>query len=242
MNRAILLLMFGLVIVPRCLTIDSVTAHSSETITKSVRFAQCFQDAELSEILATLKLQAGPERVEVYKSILTKAKRTPQCRTQLVQALISSMAQATNPAANQYQNYFLWENGASLLVDLNATEALDLLVANINLTDGWSTSISQSHSPALVAILRIGEPAIPKLQIALRNERVPHRRGFMALAIASIGGGQARRALTSALPDETDPCVKNFLQVSLEAFDNKTKPNHISSALNGKWLSAFYCR
>lgn len=49
-------------------------------------------------------------------------------------------------------------------------------------------------------------------------------------------------ALKSAKQSETDPCVKDFLNLSLQAFDNKAKPNHISSELNGKWVAAFYCR
>jgi len=126
-----------------------------------------------------------------------------------------------------------------MLADLKATEALDLLIANIDFTNGFESSLNDF--PALVAILEIGAPAIPKLQIALKNDSVPHRRKFAALCIAYIGGDQARRALTNALPVETDPCVKKFLELSLQAFDNKEKPNHISSALNGKWLAAFYC-
>lgn len=132
--------------------------------------------------------------------------------------------------------------GASLLGELKATEALDLLIANIDFTDGWSTKISEHYTPALVAILRIGQPGIPKLQTVLNNDSLAGRRQFAAFAIAYIGGGDAREALKSALPRETDPCVKGFLKVSLEAFNNKERPNHVSSALNGKWLSAFYCR
>jgi hypothetical protein len=93
----------------------------------------------------------------------------------------------------------------------------------------------------LVAILRIGAPAIPKLENVLKNDFVPHGRKFAALGIAYIGGGQARRVVASALPGESDPCVKKFLEISLQAFNNKARPNHLSSKLNGKWLSAFYC-
>jgi len=125
---------------------------------------------------------------------------------------------------------------------LKATEALDLLIANIDFTDGWSASISEHHFPALAAILRIGQPAIPKLQIALNNDSKPHRRKFAAFGIAYIGGAQAKTALKGAMSGENDPCVKNFLKVSLQAFDNKAKPNHIRSELNSKWLAAFYCR
>jgi len=243
MNYAILLVTFWLVFVPASVlqVSNSVELRTSTTMPQS-GYERCFQDSELSEGLAALKLQFGPELNKVSQSLLIKARTAPGCRTQLIEALIGAMEQATNPAANQYKNFFLWQHGGSLLADLKATEALDLLIANIDITDGWSASVSQSNLPALAAILRIGSPAIPKLQFVLTNDSDPVKRKFAALAIAYIGGPQARRALTNALPGETDPCVKNFVRVSVQAFDNKEKPNHVSSALNGKWLSAFYCR
>jgi len=242
MNCSILLVALWLVIVPPLerRALDAVAAPPSEMQVQPV--ARCVQDAELRQSLAILKLQGGPKVYKVYESLLTKARTSTECRTQVVEALIRAMEQATDLTINQYENYFLWQHGAGLLADLKATEALDLLVANINLTDGWSTSLSQSHTPVLAAILEFGAPAIPKLQTLLSKDSDPSKRLFAALAIASIGGSQARKALSSALPSETDPCVKNFVNVSLQAFNNKKKPNHISSELNGKWLSAFYCR
>lgn len=244
MNRTIFLVMFSLVTVSVVIwgAIDPVNADTSETIPQSVGAAQCFHDTELRESIATLKQQGGADVAKVSESLLTKARTANGCRIQVIQALISHMEQATNPTTNQYENFFLWLHGASLLADLQATEALDLLIANIDFTDGWSASISESHFPALVAILRIGQPAIPKLRIVLSNDSESSRRKFAAFCMAYIGGGQAKMAFKSALPRETDPCVKGFLEASLKAFDNKDKPNHINTALNGKWLAAFYCR
>ncbi len=213
-------------------------ARPLESVTQAGQSTRCFRHHELSDIFATLKLQAGPDTRKVYSSLLAKARSGPGCRTQLVKALIEVLDQASNPTT-RIQKYFLWKNGAGILEDLKATEALDLLIANIDFTDGFESSLNDF--PALVAILKIGTPAIPKLEVALKNDPVPHRRKFAAFAIAYIGGVQARRALTNALPIERDPCNEKFLQLSLEAFDNKAKPNHISSELNGKWLSAFYC-
>lgn len=240
MNRTIFLVTFSLAIVSllMCVGIDSADARTRP----SVPSTQCFDEAELRKSIDTLKQQGGADLAKVSESLLIKARTANTCRSQVVQALISSMAQATNPTTNQYENFFLWVHGASLIADLNATEALDLLIAHIDFTDGWSASIGESHFPALVAVLRIGPPAIPKLQIVLSNDSESHRRKFAAFCIAYIGGARAKEALKSALPRETDPCVKAFLEVSLKGFDNKKKPNHISSALNGKWLAAFYCR
>ena len=244
MNRTTFLVMLSLVVVSAVIwvAIDPVEAGTSEKITPSVDSSGCFHDTELRESIATLKQQGGADVAKVSETLLTKARTDDRCRTQVAQALISTMAQATNPTTNQYENFFLWLHGASLLANLKSTEALDLLIANIDFTDGWSASISESHFPALAAILRIGRPAIPKLQVVLSNDPESHRRKFAAFCIAYIGGSLAKTALKSAMSSEADPCVKEFLKVSLQAFDNNAKPNHISSELNGKWLAAFYCR
>jgi len=242
MNRAIRFVMLWLAVLLAVISApDATEALPPETTTQTLRAASCFQDAELSESIATLRLQGGEKLIKAYTFLLSKAKTAPSCRKEIVQGLINSMAQATDPTGNQYENFFLWESGADMLAELNAIEALDLLTANINLTDGWSTSISQSHTPALVAILKIGRPAIPKLQIVLHKDSEPAKRLFSAFAIAYIGGSHAKKALTRALPRETDPCVKRFLALSLQAFNNKAKPNHISRELNDRWFSALYC-
>jgi hypothetical protein len=241
MNRVILVVPFWLVIAAALLwpATPPVDGRSSRMQMKPV--VRCIQDAELRERLATMKREGGPDVAKVYEALLAKARTSSACRTEVIEALIKAMEKASKDPTNQNERFFLWQHGAGLLADLKATEALDLLVANIDFTDGWSASISEYHSPVLVSILEIGSPAIPKLHVLLKNDSVPHRRKFAAFAIAYIGGREAREALSSALPDETDPCVKKFLQLSLQAFDNKAKPNHISSELRVKWMGAFYC-
>lgn len=242
MNRGILMITLGLTLLSSqlCPVTYEADARFSTPITQPVGATRCFRNIELSQGIATMKQQIGADLTRVSQFLLGKARTSPGCKAELVQALIRAM-EASKNKTDQIEEYYLWQHGASTLADLKAIEALDLLVYKIDLTDGWSTSINENHTPALVAILKIGLPAIPKLEIALKNDSVPHRRKFAAFAIAYIGGVQARRALTNALPGETDPCVKTFLQLSLQAFDNKAKPNHISSELNGKWLDAFYC-
>ncbi|HEU4711239.1 MAG TPA: hypothetical protein VFS76_06715 [Pyrinomonadaceae bacterium] len=243
MNRIVLVLIFLLGIVSAVVSLANHTVHggTSDTTILSVHSVPCFQDTELQESIATLKQQGGAEIARVSEALLTKARTTDECRTQLVQTLLSSMAQATDPKGNEYANFFLWMHSASMLAALEATEALDLLIANIDFTDGWAAKLSESHFPALAAILKMGQPAIPKLQVALNNDTNPHKRQLAVLCIAYIGGSQARAALEGALPRETDPCLKRFLQVSLQAYNNKDTPNHISPALNDKWLVAFHC-
>jgi hypothetical protein len=62
------------------------------------------------------------------------------------------MEEASKNITNPYDNYFFFENGASLLAELKATEALDLLVANIDVNDQYPSSLNDF--PALVLFSR----------------------------------------------------------------------------------------
>jgi hypothetical protein len=137
------------------------------------------------------------------------------------------------------ENYALWANGADLLGELKATEALDLLIANFGLTDGLTSTLG--HYPALGPVITMGDLSIPKLQEVLSKEPEPFKRKFAVFCLGSIGGVRARNVLVKARPGETDPCVKKFISVSLEVFGNKTQPNHITGKENGRWYSYLYC-
>jgi len=194
MNRAILSITLALLVVNgSLLKSHAVKTFSSETIPKSVHFEQCFHDAELTDSLATLKLQGLAEVSKVSVSLLTRARNTPGSRAEVVRELIRAMERTPNPIRNQDENYFLWVHGSALLAELNATEALDLLVANIDLSDGWSASISQEHLPALVAILRMGEPAIQKLQLFFETTQSPTSEDLRLLPSLILVGVRRER-------------------------------------------------
>jgi hypothetical protein len=139
----------------------------------------------------------------------------------------------------ELERYPMWDNGARVLAELRAVEALDLLIANLGFTDDFS--ISMSHYPSVSAVIDIGAPALYKLELVLHQNPDPNMRKLATFCIALIGGAKARVALTKALSNETDKCLRTFLTLSLEMFDNKVKPNHILREKDGRWYSAFYC-
>ena len=205
---------------------------------------QCLGNGEFDASVATFKSYlAGRELEKAEELLLQKASSSPKCRSEVIQALITAMSKITpkDPPLTELgvnqDTYYLWQNGSDLFAKLQATEALDLLVANLALTDGWSTSLS--HYPAVDAVTRIGSPAIPKLESVLHNNSQPYMRKFAIFCISSIGGPHAKSVLSKALPIESDPCVKRFISVSLELFDAK-KADSMAPG-DGKWLSAFYC-
>src|SRR5829696_1048383 len=93
-----------------CLRIGAVETGYAEKIRRPRSLAASFRDTDLSESIATLKLQGGTEVAKVFHSLLARARTSPECRTQVVQAVITAMDQATHGSANQQQAYFLWDN------------------------------------------------------------------------------------------------------------------------------------
>jgi hypothetical protein len=225
-------------------SVNHTNARFSRVRTTQMRpTAQCIPQTQLSKSLDTLRLNlSGEDLFKARQLLLENAKSSQDCRSQVVQAVMTALKQPGKDnglGGVDSETYALWHNGAELLGELRATEALDLLIANFGLTDGLSATLG--HFPALAPIIAMGQPSIPKLQEIIDKNPEPFRRKFAVFCLASIGGTTAKRVLASALPGESDPCVKKFIGVTLEVFDNKTKPNHITADENGRWYSYVYC-
>jgi len=132
-------------------------------------------------------------------------------------------------------SYHLWLSSAELLGDLNATEALDLLISHLNLTAPIFSS-SMNHQPALIGLIKMGPMAVPKLSEALRHNTDPQVRYSVIYAIATIGGESARTALKECLISETDDCAKRLVRVSLDSFDEQ---GNIKDRM--AWFANFTC-
>lgn len=226
------------------LTLDDNDELFNKTGTTQMgRSTQCIPQAELSKNLIALRSNlSGDDLFNAKSLLLSNAKKSSECRSQVVRSLVTAMEQpgtSNGLGGVDSETYALWRNGAELLGELQATEALDLMIANFGVTDGLS--ISLGHYPALGAVVRIGEPAIPKLEEVVHKNSNAYMRKLAVFCIASIGGAKAKTALSKALQVEADSCVKKFINVSLEVFDNKVNPNHITAEANGRWYSHVYC-
>ena len=207
------------------------------------RATRCISESDLTKSLLALRSdRSGDELLDVKRSLVRSAKSSDDCRVQVIDALMTAMerpAESNGFGSVDSQTYSLWANGADLLVALQATEAIDLLIENLGLTDGLSATLG--HYPAVGALISIGKPTIPKLEVVLSQNPEQFKRKFAVFCIASIGGRSAKNALAKALPNETDQCVKSFISVSLEMFRNKNYPNRIPPEKNGSWYSMIYC-
>lgn len=237
-----------LLVLPTCLlllgaSIPPLFVNATVKLLPAIRVAlptaRCLTTGELDVVLNNLRAHTdGPLALKARNSLLNSAGQSHECRTRIVEALTAAMQQSSTEPNTDQRRYALWDNGADVLARLRANEALDLLIANLDLTDGLS--ISLSHYPAVGAVIALGQTAIPKLQLVLSQNPSPDKRRFAVFCIASIGGAKARDVLAKAVHVETDPCVKKIMNTSLEMMSNNGKPNRITKD-NGKLSSAFYC-
>lgn len=200
-----------------------------------VRIAKCLTDDELANAVFSLS-QQYPEAQAAQGLLGQTAQRSLACRQKIIAAVMNAMDKPNLDLRYNQASARLWREGAILLGGLKATQALDLLLSHITITDGeWSQTMT--HQPALAGIIDMGPIAIPKLRKLLQHQD-PETRHFTVYCLAKIGGVSARRAIQTAVPTEIDPCVKGFMIASVRLMDVKhggMKPDH------GEWGRAFMC-
>lgn len=204
-----------------------------------ISFQRCLSDSGISTALQTLSHGTYQDQQKAVARLQADAGRSVTCRKRVITSLISAMDQPNLDLTGGTPQFFLWHYGTQLLADLKATEALDLLIANFERHDG--SGFPFNHYPALGGVIGMGDIALPKLQIALRDNPNPFTRRLTVFCIALIGGHSAQQILRQALDKETDSCVASCIRATLSAFNNKRRPNFVSDELRTAWYTTFLC-
>ena len=203
--------------------------------------ASCGPGDSLSATVRKIASPLSDSELDQVKGVLfSNAKKSPRCRQQVITAVMKAMDQPDLDLLRSQGSYDTWTYGAQILGELKAVEALDLLIAHLNSTDGLS--INMNHFPAVAGVIAMGQIAIPKLASALRQNPDRYVRKHAIFCIASIGGNSAKSTLWQALQFESDRCNREFIEVSLRAFKNKRTPNRIIfDPERSRWYAAVYC-
>jgi hypothetical protein len=226
-----------------------ITALATEVSKPAPKLAQlmlgtlppqgCLLDSEVSTALQTLSHGRYEDQQKALAILKANAARSTRCRKQVITSVMSAMDQPNVDLTSGTAQFFLWHYGTQLLGELKATEALDLLIANLARHDG--SGFPFNHYPALGGVIDMGEIALPRLQTALRDNPDRFTRRLTVFCIALIGGPSAHQILTRALETETDSCVASCIQASISAFNNKRQPHHISDEQRTTWYTTFLC-
>lgn len=199
----------------------------------------CLNESEGSSALATLSFGKYGEQHQAVAFLKDSAGRSTACRGQVITRLMAAMDQPNLDLTAGTPQFFLWHYGTEILVQLKAVEALDLLVANIQLHDG--SGFPFNHYPALGALIDLGELALPKLHSVLRDHPDRFTRRLAVFCIALIGGQSADAILKQAMVSESDPCAASCIRATLNEFKNKRRPHNISDIGRTKWYTTFLC-
>ena len=205
----------------------------------NIPLQSCLSDSEISMAVRTLSHGRYEDQQKAVARLKADAMRSTTCRKQVTTSLMSAMDQPNIDLTGGTPQFFLWHYGTQLLGELKATEALDLLISNIDHHDG--SGFPFNHYPALGGVIDMGEVALPRLQAVLSENPNHFTRRLTVFCIALIGGQAAHQILRQALKRETEPCVASCIRASLKAFANKRQPHHISDESRTEWYTTFLC-
>lgn len=209
-------------------------------------------EGESGEIRLALNNLPSREYAQVERArnmLLGYAKKSSACRNEVIRALMKEMDKPNLDFERDVVAYLVWREGSQLLGELRATEALDLLIAHLDMTNGFHSS-SQAFQPALLGVRQMGETAIPKLAVAIRENPQPSVRKAAAYCLTEIGGIAAMEVLKQAQASEYNECVARFIDISLSTFGYKSKSGRIlfdndapqaDAEARRNWLTAFEC-
>jgi hypothetical protein len=221
---------------------ESVSSdHLAASSTKNtIASTACGTDTEISATLQKLSVpHSYDEQQQSLELLRTYANKSGECKKQVIRMLTSAMDKPNLDLAFDRPSFYLWFYGTKLLAEWKAVETLDFLIAHLDLDDG--SPFPLNHHPAVGAVIDMGELALPKLAEVLRANSDLDMRQYAVFCIASIGGPAAGQILNDALSSESDGCIRSFIQASLNAYDNDTRPDHVTSRDRAKWYSKFLC-
>lgn len=115
----------------------------------------------------------------------------------------------------RYKTYY---QAVYLLGELKATTTIDLLVNNLDYTIDQN-SITKNYYPALDAIVKIGDVAVPKLAKSLLEDKNIIIKTNIIRVLDKIHTKAARQALEQALAVEKNPQLQHYIQVILNSWD-----------------------
>ncbi|HEU4931422.1 MAG TPA: HEAT repeat domain-containing protein, partial [Pyrinomonadaceae bacterium] len=217
-----------------------VSSHTSLVVPTGRMQHNCLSAGEISNQLSKLSsADSNAEQASVVNRLLEDGRKSSICRKQLISSLISAMDKPNRDLSTDRAEFYVWHYGAEILAKLRATESLDFLIAHLDVYDG--VDFPMNHHPAMVAVVRMGNLAVPKLNKALSNTRDPRLRRHVVFCIGWLGGPTARKVLAQALAVENDTCTRSFITATLEALSNKQKPNQITSSDRLRWYGSFQC-
>ena len=180
-------------------------------------------DALTTALVNSLSSTTDQIRTDSEKKLIDFARISSARRELVINKLLSSVKAEKELDGTHTileTSFPYWQSVTNIFAELNATEAVDVLINCVQCGNGWSGTMGEP--PASFALVRMGTPILPRLSKALSQESVPNKRAKIVLCIARIGGSEAISFLEQALRSESDREVRKVIKFGLSGM----KSNH----------------
>jgi HEAT repeat protein len=216
-----------------------------DTLLRKLKASVIKEEANSITLGPTLETQE-----EVHAGLKRIADESAEGRSEVIGSLIRILkdpAELRPDLERPFGMALRWTYAVRVLGEIRATEAIDILVRNIDETGEFGIISSIHYRPVASALGKIGEPAVPRLIEALSerntNTRVevastlarigepalarlgealrdgdPGTRGGAALALGWIGGYEAKAGVERAIRKETDENALKEMRYALSRF------------------------
>lgn len=153
---------------------------------------------------------------QIPGQLLKIAGQSAESRAQVIDELMDFVDDIS--AKEEIMIATAWMTAVDVLGDLKATEAVEVLVNNLDHTGQNGLIMSIHIHPVYSALVKIGEPAVPKLVEALAHPN-PFIRTEAVWVLYSIQKGRAKEAIEAAIKKETDEEIKRTFKGVLDRID-----------------------
>ncbi len=151
-------------------------------------------------------------------NLLKIACKSNQAKELVIEALTKVLKDKKLLTYQKEIRYKTWYQAVYLLGELKAVTALDLLVDNLDYTNDQNTT-TENYYPALDAIVKIGDVAVPKLaKSLLENKNITIKTNIIR-ALDKIHTKAARQALEQVVSTEKFSQLQHYIQVILNNWD-----------------------
>ena len=173
-------------------------------------------DSVVTTLVGSLWSPERQVRKDSERKLIVLAQTSPQKRELVINKLLNVVnGQPELDGTHNILNtsFDFWSSVTKIFAELDATEAVDVLIRCIQCSNGYSGHMGEP--PASVALVRMGQAVLQKLSNALTRDPNAYRRMKMVLCIARIGGSEAISALEQRLQAERDKDVRKMIRFNL---------------------------
>jgi hypothetical protein len=229
-SRSVLSALTLLLVLTACVGLGVTRRGSGSVAPSSATAAPAAQEddsRQLRQWLSGLRSPDNKERAAAKEALVEAAGKPGPARQYVVGELLKLVAVGDwrEDLLRSPERYREWKEAVDIAGTIRASETLDALVACLECNIGMS-GLGPGTFPALMAVIKFGDEAVPRLAQALR-QKPPAARFRVAQALYVIASDSSREALSAALRETKD---RQFAAELRELLRNWKGPNREAHA------------